>query len=266
MKINTQDSLPKIQEGLERVGVSGLRTLVKINWKGKEYRFIPEIEVTVDLDKGKKGAHMSRLIEAITEFVEKEVELEYSSLEELEKHILDSLKERHPYGKGEIKMKTQLVMRKKTPVTKRGTLETHDVMVELRSDNGTLKKILRVEVLGATACPHAMKVDRDERTHIQRALGILEIETKYENKVELEGMINCVEKSFSSEVYTLLKTEDEHQVVKKMFENPKFVEDVTREILHRAKEKFKDCKIFAKVISYESIHRHDVLAEGRIES
>ena len=79
-------------------------------------------------------------------------------------------------------------------------------------------------------------------------------------------MIKCVESSFSSEAYTLLKAKDEEWLVEKMFQNPKFVEDVTREILHKAKRKFKDCKIFARVVSYESIHRHNVLAEGRGKS
>jgi GTP cyclohydrolase-4 len=263
MMTETQDDLPKIQEDLERVGITGLRTLVIINWKGREYRFIPEVEITIDLDKGRKGAHMSRLIESITEFVEKEVAIKYNSIEELEKHILKSLKEKHPYKRGEISMKTQLIVEKRTPVTKKKTMETYDVLVKLCSKNGFMEKILRVDVIGSTVCPHAM---RERRTHMQRALGILEIETNYDNKIELEEMIECVESSFSSEVYTLLKTKDEHHLVKKMFSQPKFVEDVTREILHKAKEKFKGCKIFAKVISYESIHKHNVLAEGSCRS
>ena len=55
-------------------------------------------------------------------------------------------------------------------------------------------------------------------------------------------------------------------IVNKMFNNPKFVEDVTREILNRAKNRFKECRISAKTISYESIHRHDVIAEGFVMS
>lgn len=259
----TQDDLPKIQENLERVGISNLKTLIKINWKGKEYKFIPEIEITIDLNKKKKGAHMSRLIESITELLEKEIQIKYNSIEELEKHILMSLREKHLYKKGEISMKTQLIIQKKTPVTKKKTMETYDVFLKVFSSNKKFRKILGVQVIGATACPHAM---REERTHMQRSLGILEIETSFENKIELEDMISCVESSFSSEVYTLLKTEDEFYIVKKMFSHPKFAEDVAREILHKAKKKFKNCKIFAKVISYESIHQHNVLAEGSCRS
>lgn len=104
------------------------------------------------------------------------------------------------------------------------------------------------------------------RTHIQRARTLLELETGFENKIELEDMISCVEKGFSSEVYTLLKTEDEVHVVEKMFENPQFVEDVTRNVINSARKTFPKCRIYVKTISEESIHRHDVIAEGSTTS
>ena len=208
---------------------------------------------------------MSRLIESIAEQIEKEVKIKYKSIEELEKNILESIKKKHEYKKAEICMKTQLIVEKKTPKTKKQTFETHDVEVKLLSTlSGKLKKILKVVVVGATACPHAL---RNGKTHMQRAIATLEIKTSYENKIELEEMISCVEDCFSSEVYTLLKTEDERYLIDKMISNPKFVEDVTREILHKAKRKFKGgCEIFVRTISYESIHRHNVLAEGRCKS
>lgn len=259
---DTQDSLPKIQENLEKVGITNLRTLITTNWKGKEYRFIPEIEVTLNLDKKKKGVHMSRLIESISEVVEKKIKKKYGSIEELERSILEEIKRKHNYKKAEISMRSQLILEKKTPITKRQTFETYDFEICVISDKG-FSKFLRVDVVGATSCPHAMK---NGKTHMQRAVATLKIKTSYENEIEIEDMISCVEECFSSEVYTLLKTEDERHIINKMFSNPKFVEDVTREILHRAKKKFKNCEISARTISYESIHRHNVLAEGRCKS
>lgn len=263
--MDTQENKPKIMEDLEKAGITNLRTLVMINWKGKEYRFVPRITITIDLEKKKKGIHMSRLIESIIETVEEETGERHSSIEELEKHILEHLKGKHTYKRGEIWMETELVVPRKTPVTRKQTMETHDVRIGVFNtnndgDNGKYGKILEVKVIGNTVCPHA--IDNWGKTHIQRALGILEIRTDYDNEVELEDMIRCVEDSFSSEVYTLLKSEDEHWVVDRMFQNPKFVEDVTREILHHAKQRFKDCEIKARTISQESIHRHDVVAEG----
>lgn len=260
-----QDRKPGIQKNLERVGITNLRTIVMTNWKGRKYNFVPEIELTIDLDKKKRGAHMSRLIESITETIEEEIEIRHGSLEDVERDILRRLKKRHPYTKAKISIKTELVVPKKTPKTRKRTMETYNVFVGISYNNGIYTKILRVEVLGNTVCPHAMK-NSDGKTHIQRAKGILEIKTDYDNEIELEDMIECVEKAFPSEIYTLLKTEDERHIVQKMFQNPKFVEDVTREILDNAKKKFKGCEILAKTISQESIHRHDVIAEGSCKS
>lgn len=259
-KKDTQDNKPKIQEDLERVGITNLKTLVVTSWKGRDYKFIPEIEVVLDLDKDRKGVHMSRLVESVTEVVESEIHVRYKSLEELCMHILGKVKRKHPYRRAEISMKTDLIIEKKTPRTGKKTLETYGISVKVVSENGALSKILRVDVVGSTACPHAL---RNGRTHMQRGTGTLELTTSYENPIELEDMIECVESSFSSELYTLLKTEDERHIIDKMIDHPKFVEDVTREVLHKAKQRFKRCGIFARTVTYESIHRHDVLAEGR---
>ncbi len=256
-----QDSKPEVMEALSRVGITGLRTLVKINWNGNEYKFIPEIELTMDLPKEKRGVHMSRLVESITESIEEEAEVKHDSLEELEKHILERVKEKHPYKRAEILMKTALVIDRETPATKKRTMETHDVFVSVISDNGDFTKKLVVRVLGNSVCPHALKKS-DGISHVQRAECFLDILTEYENPVVLEDMIDCVERAFPSEVYTLLKVEDEKHVVEKMFQRPRFVEDITRDVLNNAKKSFKGCEISVKTVSEESIHRHDVIAEG----
>jgi len=259
-----QDARPEVMQDLERVGITGLKTIVMTRWKGKKYNFVPEIELTLDLQKEKRGAHMSRLIESIIESIESEIETRHGSFEELQKHILEKLKQKHSYKRSEIEMKTELVLPKKTPVTKKLSMETYRISVKVINENGRHRKILKAWVLGNTVCPHALDKSKG-KTHMQRAEGILEIETDYDNEIALEDMIECVEDSFPSEIYTLLKTEDEKHVVKKMFFRPRFVEDVTRFILDNAKKRFKNCKIRARVISEESIHRHDVMAEGSCE-
>ncbi len=256
-----QDTKPEVKEDLERVGVSNLRTLVSTNWRGKSYRFVPEIELTIDLDKEKRGAHMSRLIESISECIEEETHTIHGSLEELGRNVLMRLRDKHSYGRGCITLSTNLVLERETPITKKKTMEAHDIAVSVYNDNNHYRKILEVQVVGNTLCPHALR-KTGGKSHIQRAVSILGVDTSYEKEIGLEDMIDVVEESFPSPVYTLLKTEDEKDVVNKMFQKPRFVEDVTRDILDKAKEKFRDCEIRVKTISEESIHRHDVIAEG----
>ena len=75
-----------------------------------------------------------------------------------------------------------------------------------------------------------------------------------------EDLIHILEESFSSPTFSVLKTEDEAWVVKTMFENPKFCEDVARSILGHADKKFSgNLNFHAFVRSEESIHKHDVI-------
>jgi len=261
---DTQDRRPKVGGDLERVGITNLKTMIQTTWKGRSYRFTPKVEITIDLDRKRKGVHMSRLVEAIAEAVEEEADRTHSSIEGLGRSILERLGLRHPYRRGEVRMSMDFMTERRTPVTGKKTMEAHDVEVSVSKDGGRYGKRLKVSVLGSTVCPHSMEAAG--KPHIQRAIGELEVSSDYGRKIALEDMVVCVEESFSSEAYTLLKTEDETYVVDKMYANPKFVEDVAREIIHNAKKRFRGCRIRSKVISQESIHRHDVIAEGSADS
>lgn len=259
----TQEEVPPIRERLHRVGITNLKTIARINWKGKLYTFIPTFEIAIDVPEEKKGIHMSRLVESITESmgeaVEEEVSKVHKSLEELELSIIGRLEKKHRHTRAEVWIKTQLILERETPASKRISLEPYEIEVGVIKEPERLEKILKVTVIGNTACPHAMANNKG-KTHIQRAVAMLEIRTDYDEEIALEDMIDVVESSFSFPTYTLLKTVDESAVVQGMHRNPKFVEDVAREILHKAKKRFRG-KIYVKVISNESIHKHDVMAE-----
>jgi len=261
MKKDTQDEIPEVELGLEKVGVTNVRTLVKTKWRGHSYKFIPRISLTVDLPKKKKGAHMSRLVEAITESIGEESEVTHESLEVLAKSMLVRLSNKHPYLRGEVVLETELVVERETPATGRKTMETHDVVVRVLKENGMYSKKLTVFVVGNTVCPHSME-NTGGKPHIQRAIAELSVEADINEKIAFETLIDVCENSFSSPTYTLLKTPDEIEVVEKMHSNPKFVEDVARGILDKAKKIFPKTRIHARVVSHESIHRHDVTAEG----
>jgi GTP cyclohydrolase IV len=259
---DTQDTRPAVEMGLERVGITNLKTPITTSWRGRSYYFLPTVEITIDLDRRRKGVHMSRLVEAITEAVEEGTMMKGVSIEGIQKRILERLGRRHPFRRGEIRMESDLVVYRQTPVSGRKTAESHRIEVAVVREGKRYSKKLKVIVLGNTVCPHSMITAG--KPHIQRAIGELTVETSFSNTVGLEEMVECVEAAFSSRVYTLLKTEDEKRVVEDMFANPRFVEDVARSMLKNAGKRFKGCRIQSKAVSQESIHRHDVVAEGRI--
>lgn len=258
---DTQDTHPLHPLQLNKVGITNLKTLIKINRKGQEFRHIPLISIFMDLNEMKKGIHMSRLVESITEIIEEEATEEHSSLELIGKHVLETLKEKHPFVQAGIEFLSELPLHARTPASRKDTVEIHTIEVTVLHEHEKWNKILKVSVLGNTVCPHALSTSKG-RTHIQRAIGELTITTEFDNDIALEDMVEAVEQSFSSRVYTLLKTEDENCIVNAMYENPLFVEDVCRNMLAYASQKFSRCTIHAKCISNESIHRHDVYAEG----
>jgi GTP cyclohydrolase-4 len=108
--------------------------------------------------------------------------------------------------------------------------------------------------------------NNDGLTHIQRAIGTLRVKGTTDHIPNYGAMIEVVESSFSSKTYSLLKLEDEVHVTKAMHDNPLLVEDVCRNILQHAKEAFADrnLEMFAEARSLESIHKHDVIAQGRV--
>jgi GTP cyclohydrolase-4 len=100
-------------------------------------------------------------------------------------------------------------------------------------------------------------------THSQRGRGTL-IVSCHPN-VSADDLVRIVEASMSSEIYELLKRPDEFFVVNRAHRNPKFVEDIVRDMLGHVAQVYPelpdDAFVLARQINAESIHRHDVLAE-----
>lgn len=259
--VETQEIKPDFNIKLKKVGIKNLKTFIKIRRDSRDMVHIPRVSIFIDLDQNKKGIHMSRLVESINEIFEEETMDVHLSLEELGKHVLERLKEKHRYKKGEITIASELAIVKKTPISKRNTTEVYDVSITV-INNEEYKKKLKVKVVGNTACPHALQLSNNSETHAQRAVGVLEIESKFDAKITLEKMIECVERSFSSPTYSLLKSSDEKHVIKEMYKRPMFVEDVARAILTNAKKELpKDIKIRSYCEGKESIHKHNSYAE-----
>ena len=116
---------------------------------------------------------------------------------------------------------------------------------------------LEVTVPIATLCPCSKEISR-YGAHNQRADVILRLDSKsYISPIEA---IRSIEKTASSALYAILKREDEKFVTEKMFENPKFVEDVVRDIALWTKKDKKITSFEVKCTSYESIHNHNAYA------
>ena len=253
--------MPEVREKIDRVGVSGLRTNLKLrNGVGAEECFLTEISLYIDLDTERKGIHMSRLVESINEVIESGTQRIRTSFEELGSDILARLKQRHKHSNALIQFRTTMFLRRHTPVTNKPTDEPYDVDVKIFSRGTKLTKSLGVKAIGNTLCPHSLETTGG-KAHVQRAEIELSIEVPIKEKIPIEELIEICERSFSSPTYTVLKTVDEAYVVEDMFKNPKFVEDVARDCYRQTKRlKFKG-RVKIRVSSHESIHKHNAVSE-----
>jgi GTP cyclohydrolase-4 len=141
-----------------------------------------------------------------------------------------------------------------------------------------LEKSVGVEVMGMTACPCAMETIKFRRaqagepddgtpviTHNQRTVTRFLLEIPEGGEVEANDLIDMVEDSLSSPSYEILKRGDEAEVVERAHQEPRFVEDVVREILARLLKRYPDfpddVEVWVRSESEESIHKHNAVAE-----
>jgi GTP cyclohydrolase-4 len=254
------NSLPDIQAcvpdypiNLTRVGVTGVKKLVKVERGGDERPIvlISSFEVFVDLPSDRKGANLSRNFEVIDEVLEEAINRPVYEIEELCGEIAKRLLSRHEYAsRAEVKMKSEYIVRRQTPFTKVTCQEVVDIFARLGVSPKDVEDF-------AQRLPVA--------THNQRGRGSISIEVCNRRCVSIDRIIRIIEESMSSKVYGLLKRPDEAVVVARAHSNPKFVEDCVRTMAQKVVEVFvdlpDDAAVTLKQINEESIHQHNAFAE-----
>jgi len=287
LTVDLQASLPEVQLGLTRAGVTGVQKAIRIQHEGHEKTFSAEISCTVDLDPGQKGVHMSRFPEIFGEAVDQVVIGEAFLVETLAEHIATHVVERQHALRAEVRIEAQYPLERRTPVTGLPTQEIATLIGIAAASPERVRRVVGVEASGINACPCAQGLVRGaagerlleagfadddvERilelvplaTHNQRGRGTLLVGT--ESRINAEHLVDIVEGSMSSPVYELLKRPDELFVVEHAHLQPRFVEDSVRFALSETLRRYPDLDdsdfLFSRQVNLETIHRHDVLAE-----
>ena len=285
MKIIKAIDLPDVQSSpstsnfkLTRVGVTGVKKQVTVKRPGmdKATCLVVKMDLFVDLPASQKGSHMSRNLELVSEIIDETLKKPISDLESFCAETAKLLLKKHEYATfSEVKAEGDYFFERIYPSGKKG-LEPYKLVAEARAKNtGEIKKLIGVRVIGMTACPCAREViktignykdDVVPPTHNQRNITTLMIEVPGDDKsVDANDLIEIVEQSFSSPTYSILKRGEEGKLVFDAHKNPKFVEDVVRDILSRLLKKYKnlpdDVLVVVRSESEESIHKHNAFAE-----
>ena len=148
-------------------------------------------------------------------------------------------------------------MKKKAPVSRVESLMDYDVSFIGEMIDGKVVNTTKVIVPVTSLCPCSKKISK-YGAHNQRAHVTLTLETK--GFIWIEDIIELVEKQASCELYGILKRPDEKYVTEKAYENPKFVEDIVRDIATDLKANNKVLKYTIESENFESIHNHSAYA------
>ena len=287
MTVDTQASLPEVQLGLTRAGVTGVQKAIQIRHEGHEKTFAATISCTVDLDPAQKGVHMSRFPELFGEAIDTVVIGEAFLVETLAEHIARHIVDRQHALRAEVRIEAQYPLSRRTPVTDLATQEIATLIGIAAASPAHVRRVVGVEAWGINACPCAQGLVRGAAadrladagfaagdvdrilelvplaTHNQRGKGTLLVGT--DAQVNAQHLVEIVERSMSSPVYELLKRPDELFVVEHAHLQPRFVEDSVRFALKAALDRHPDLAdgdfLYAQQVNLETIHRHDVVAE-----
>jgi len=248
---DVQSSADTRQIAINKVGIKDIRHPVRIQDRsGGEQHTIANFNMYVNLPHNFKGTHMSRFVEILNNH---ERELSVKSF----KVVLSEMTERLEAEAGHIEMSFPYFVNKKAPVSGVESLMDYDVTFIGELTDGEPKLKVKVVVPVTSLCPCSKKIS-EYGAHNQRSHVTVTIST--DQFVWIEDVIDLVEKEASCELFGLLKRPDEKFVTERAYDNPKFVEDMVRDVAVRLNQDSRITGYIVESENFESIHNHSAYA------
>lgn len=237
---------------LQKVGVKDVETLLNIERKGNKdsQKVYARAKMSVYLPSNYKGTHMSRFIEILDDYRKQNL------LGVDIKNMLSDMKKRLDSKSAYLKFDFKYFIKKKAPKSELDALMCYDCYFEGTLDEfDNYKFYLGANVPLTTLCPCSKEIS-DFGAHNQRAFVKVKVSYPENKHLWLEDLIKMVESCGSCEVYSLLKREDEKFVTESAYKNPKFVEDVIRDVVIKLDSNPVIDFYEVEIEAHESIHNH----------
>ncbi|VBB06856.1 gtp cyclohydrolase fole2/mpta [Lucifera butyrica] len=240
---------------IQKVGVKDVHLPFLIKTKEGHFQSVlAKIELTVDLPQEFKGTHMSRFIEVLSDWSQKPV-----SGREMENILTDTIQRLNAQS-AELAIRFKYFVEKVAPVSQLKSMLDYDCSFTGKlAQGGKLDFTMGLAVPFTSLCPCSKEISR-YGAHNQR--GLMRVNLKYAKGkfIWIEDLAALMEAQGSCPVYPLLKREDEKYVTERAYENPKFVEDILRDLVLalRALDGVEWFEIHCE--NYESIHNHSAYA------
>ena len=235
---------------INRVGIKDIRHPVRVKDRSAgEQHTIATFNMYVSLPHNFKGTHMSRFVEIL--HGEREISVESF------RSMLEKMTTRLEADTGHIEMSFPFFVMKKAPVSGvESLMDYHASLIGERRD-GETEMWVRVVVPVTSLCPCSKKIS-DYGAHNQRSH--VTIKAKLRSHLWIEEIIGIAESEASSELYGILKRPDEKYVTERAYDNPKFVEDMVRDVAARLNADDRIAAYTVESENFESIHNHSAYA------
>ena len=237
---------------IDKVGIKNLRypITVRDRREGRQHT-VASINMYVDLPHEYKGTHMSRFVEML-HLLKSEISLQKFS------ELLDQMKRHLNAASAHIEITFPYFIEKKAPVsTAPGLMDYPCSIMGTSNSSNEVDLVSEVNVPISSVCPCSKEIS-DAGAHNQR--GEVKLKTRFNRFIWLEDMIELVESCASCDVYSVLKRVDEKHVTEQSYYNPKFVEDIVRDIAAVLKKDDNIIWFSVSAENFESIHNHSAYA------
>ena len=244
---------------IQRVGIKGVRHPLTVrNADGRLQQTVGTWSLDVHLPETRKGTHMSRFVALMEEQGRSRGVLDVVGM----RALLSTMAERLDAQAGRIEVRFPFFITKAAPVSGVESMLDIEVSMVGRIDHGTTDVALTVVVPVTSLCPCSKEIS-DYGAHNQRSHVTIEAAVADGDEITVEELVRIAEEEASCEVYGLLKRPDEKYVTERAYENPKFVEDLIRDVVQRLNDEPRVTRYVVEVENFESIHNHSAYA--RIE-
>ncbi len=248
---DVQGLADKRRIAIDKVGVKDITYPMRLRQKdGGEQSTVASISMYVSLPHYQKGTHMSRFLEVLNQH-------DAAITPDDIPAITEGIRRRLDAADAHFEASFTYFIRKLAPVTQMPGLMDYRVSFECSVSEGRTDFIMGVKAPATSLCPCSKEISQ-YGAHNQRCL--VEARVRFEGMLWVEDLVTTLEKSASMELFAVLKRPDEKYVTEKAYENPKFVEDIVRDLATALEhdDRIKWYSINSE--NFESIHNHNAYA------
>ena len=244
---------------IEQVGVRGVKYPVMIAQdNGSTAASVGEFSLSVGLPAEQKGTHMSRFIELLESMNRRGLSLSASAL----RGLLAEMLQRLDATTGEIDVALPFFMMKAAPVSGVQSLMDYRCRWIARQTRGATEIQCEVKVPVKSLCPCSKEIS-EYGAHNQRSEVTVTVGLDGSAQLSVEGLVKAIESQASCELWGLLKRPDEKYVTERAYDNPKFVEDLVRDVAVTVRAIPGVVSFSVEAENFESIHNHSAWARIR---